>query len=54
MLHAVRQLEPAADYLLIDAVRLDSALPQQIIIHGDALSARLPLRRSWQRWNGTA
>ena len=41
MLHAVRQLEPAADYLLIDAVRLDSALPQQIIIHGDALSASI-------------
>ena len=41
MLHAVRQLEPAADYLLIDAVRRDSALPQQIIIHGDALSASI-------------
>jgi ribonuclease HII len=41
MLHAVRQLAPAARYLLVDAVRLDCDLPQQAIIHGDALSASI-------------
>jgi ribonuclease HII len=41
MLHAVRQLAPAASYLLIDAVRLDCELPQQPIIHGDAISASI-------------
>jgi ribonuclease HII len=38
MLYAVRQLAPAPDHLLVDAVRLDCELPQQAIIHGDALS----------------
>jgi ribonuclease HII len=38
MLHAVQQLAPAASHLLVDAVRLDCELPQQPIIHGDALS----------------
>ncbi len=41
MLHAVQQLAPAASYLLVDAVRLDCELPQQAIIHGDALSASI-------------
>ncbi len=41
MLHAVRQLTPGANYLLVDAVRLDCDLPQQPIIHGDALSASI-------------
>jgi ribonuclease HII len=41
MLHAVQRLTPAANYLLIDAVRLDCELPQQPIIHGDALSASI-------------
>jgi ribonuclease HII len=41
MLHAVRQLAPAAHYLLVDALRLDCDLPQQPIIHGDALSASI-------------
>ena len=41
MLHAVQQLAPAAGYLLVDAVRLDCELPQQPIIHGDALSASI-------------
>jgi ribonuclease HII len=41
MLRAVQQLAPAASYLLIDAVRLDCELPQQPIIHGDALSASI-------------
>ncbi len=38
MRHAVEQLAPAANYLLVDAVKLDCELPQQAIIHGDALS----------------
>jgi ribonuclease HII len=38
---AVAQLAPAADYLLVDAVRLDCELPQRPIIHGDALSASI-------------
>lgn len=41
MLHAVQQLKPAADYLLIDALRLDCDLSQKAIIHGDALSASI-------------
>jgi ribonuclease HII len=38
---AVQQLSLAADYLLVDAVKLDCDLPQQPIIHGDALSASI-------------
>ena len=41
MLHAVQQLAPAANYLLVDAVRLDCELPQEAIIHGDALSVSI-------------
>jgi ribonuclease HII len=41
MLHAVQQLAPAASHLLVDAVRLDCELPQQPIVHGDALSASI-------------
>ncbi|MBI4907403.1 MAG: ribonuclease HII [Acidobacteria bacterium] len=35
---AVESLEPGADYLLVDALTIDLPLPQQGIIHGDALS----------------
>jgi ribonuclease HII len=38
---AVAQLAPAADHLLVDAVRIDCDLPQYSIIHGDALSASI-------------
>ncbi len=41
MLDAVRRLAPAADHLLIDAMRVDWDVPQQAIIHGDALSASI-------------
>jgi len=41
MRHAVGQLAPAADYLLVDALRLDCEQAQQAIIHGDALSASI-------------
>ncbi len=41
MLDAVRALRPAPDHLLIDALRLDCDVPQQAIIHGDALSASI-------------
>lgn len=41
MREAVMRLQPAADYLLIDAVRLDCEHPQRPIIHGDALSASI-------------
>ncbi len=41
MLRAVQQLAPAAGYLLVDAVRLDCEVPQQPIIHGDALSVSI-------------
>jgi ribonuclease HII len=34
---AVEKLSPAADFLLIDAVALDLAIPQHPLIHGDAL-----------------
>lgn len=41
MREAVLRLAPAADHLLVDAVRLDCELPQTAIIHGDALSASI-------------
>jgi ribonuclease HII len=37
----VVQLTPAADHLLVDALRLDCDAPQYPIIHGDALSASI-------------
>jgi ribonuclease HII len=41
MLHAVQQLALQADYLLVDAVKIDCDIPQRKIIHGDALSASI-------------
>jgi len=41
MREAVQGLAPSADHLLIDAVKLDCELPQDSIIHGDALSASI-------------
>jgi len=41
MREAVITLAPAADYLLIDALKIDCDMPQQAIIHGDALSASI-------------
>jgi ribonuclease HII len=38
MRRAVEKLSPAADFLLVDAVTVDVSLPQQALIHGDALS----------------
>ena len=41
MSEAVIRLSPAADYLLIDAITIDCDLPQNAIIHGDAMSASI-------------
>src|SRR6201997_3377370 len=41
MREAVMRLMPAADHLLVDAMRIDCELPQNPIIHGDALSASI-------------
>ncbi len=41
MREAVLQLAPAADHLLVDALKLDCEWPQNAIIHGDALSASI-------------
>ena len=41
MREAVMHLSPAADHLLIDAVKIDCDLPQKPIVHGDALSASI-------------
>lgn len=41
MKQAVLALQPMPDFLLIDALRIDCDLPQQPIIHGDALSASI-------------
>jgi len=41
MREAVLKLQPGPNHLLVDAVRLDCDLPQQPIIHGDALSASI-------------
>ncbi len=38
MRHAIEQLNPAPDYLLIDAITVDLPLEQRALIHGDALS----------------
>jgi ribonuclease HII len=41
MRDAVMFLSPCADHLLIDALRIDCEMPQDAIIHGDALSASI-------------
>jgi len=41
MREAVMRLSPTADHLLVDAMRLDCEVPQNAIIHGDALSASI-------------
>jgi ribonuclease HII len=41
MREAVLGLAPAPDHLLIDAVKIECELPQDAIIHGDALSASI-------------
>jgi len=41
MREAVMRLAPAADHLLVDAMRLDCEQAQVAIIHGDALSASI-------------
>jgi ribonuclease HII len=41
MREAVMRLQPAADHLLIDAMKVDCELPQRAIILGDALSASI-------------
>jgi ribonuclease HII len=41
MREAALALAPAADHLLIDALKIDCDLPQMAIIHGDALSASI-------------
>ena len=41
MRDAVLQLAPTPDHLLIDALKIDCELPQNAIIHGDALSASI-------------
>jgi ribonuclease HII len=42
MIEALKQLDPCADYALIDAVQLKEAqLPQKAIIHGDSISASI-------------
>jgi ribonuclease HII len=41
MREAVSLLDPGPDHLLVDALRLDCELPQQPIVHGDALSASI-------------
>ncbi len=38
MKRAIERLNPAADYLLVDAVTVDLPLSQRALIHGDALS----------------
>ena len=41
MREAVLRLAPCPDHLLVDAVKIDCELPQNAIIHGDALSASI-------------
>ena len=37
MRRAILQLDPAPDFLLVDAVTVDLPIPQRGLIHGDAL-----------------
>lgn len=41
MQEAVASLNPTAEHLLVDAMKLNCDLPQRAIIHGDALSASI-------------
>jgi ribonuclease HII len=41
MLHAIGQLIPQPDFLLIDAERLDTPCPQKGIIYGDSISVSI-------------
>jgi ribonuclease HII len=41
MREAVSALNPGADHLLVDALKLDLEVPQKAIIHGDAVSASI-------------
>ena len=41
MRRALEALRPQPDFLLIDAMRLESGLPQMPLIHGDALSVSI-------------
>jgi ribonuclease HII len=41
MREAVIKLAPGADHLLVDAMKVDLEVPQNAIIHGDALSASI-------------
>lgn len=41
MLSAIKQMSRQPEYLLIDALKLDIAIPQEGIIHGDSLSASI-------------
>jgi ribonuclease HII len=41
MREAVLRLQPMADHLLIDAMKVDCEVPQRAIIHGDALSVSI-------------
>lgn len=41
MREAVSALNPGADHLMVDALKLDLEVPQKAIIHGDAVSASI-------------
>ena len=41
MKRALEQLAPPPDYLLVDALRVDSEVAQRALIHGDALSVSI-------------
>lgn len=60
MRRAIEQLQPAADYLLVDAVPVDLPLPQQALIKGDArcqsiaaasILAKVDRDRSMREWD---
>lgn len=60
MKQAIEQLDPPADYLLLDALRVDLPLPQEAIIHGDArcqsiaaasILAKVARDADMQRWD---
>ncbi len=61
MLEALAKLKVTPDYLLIDAMRLETPIPQKPLIHGDARSISIAaasiLAKQWRdklmdRWSG--
>ncbi len=50
---AIERLNPAADYLLVDAVTVDLRVPSAPSSTATRYRSALPLRPSWRKWSAT-